>query len=99
MSAKRIQKMHRFYGASSGKKCGGCCNLYTWYVRGKRIIYKCGLYGMTHSEATDWRKKYPACGMHGELLDSLAGFIPVFMRKEADPLDGQLSLMSGGGAE
>ena len=29
-------------------------------------LRKCTVYGATHSEASDWRKKYVACGMYNK---------------------------------
>lgn len=28
-----------------------------------RILQKCKVYGLTHSEATDWKQSYDACGL------------------------------------
>lgn len=27
------------------------------------MLQKCEVYGVTHSEATDWAQKWPACGL------------------------------------
>lgn len=29
-------------------------------------LRKCTVYGATHSEASDWRKKYEACGLYNK---------------------------------
>lgn len=48
----------------SGTSCGGC----RWMVVtiSRRSIFKCWRRGLTHSEATDHRKGWPACGLYEE---------------------------------
>ena len=61
MRLKKIDAMHSFYGRDpQGRKCFDCQHL----IYGKyhdRNYYKCTVYGVSHSEATDWRKSYGAC--------------------------------------
>lgn len=58
---RKIEAMHRIYGVHFGKRCENCPHLVksTW----DKTYYKCLLYGESHSEATDWRLKWQACGM------------------------------------
>lgn len=60
--ARKIEAMHARFGILPDKRCEDCCHLikgryHTMYLR------KCEVYGATHSEASDWRKKYVACGL------------------------------------
>ena len=63
MLLRKIDAMHHYYGRDHcGRKCSECDHL----IHGEyhnRTYYKCTVYGCTHSEATDWRKSYPACGL------------------------------------
>lgn len=59
---RKIELMHSIFGCDAANRCcGECSNLITG--RYHDVTYrKCAVYGLTHSEATDWRKKWPACG-------------------------------------
>lgn len=58
---KRIQDMHTMYGKKADHICGSCKHFRI--LKGYAGIYfKCDLTNMTHGSATDWRKKWPACG-------------------------------------
>ena len=58
---KKINLMHAMFGVADGV-CSECEH----FVKGlyhTRILRKCEIYGLTHSEATDWRQSYQACGL------------------------------------
>ena len=60
--SRKIELMHELFGRSDGRRCGECSNL----VCGRyhdRILRKCKVYGFTHSEASDWVKRWEACGL------------------------------------
>lgn len=57
---RKLELMHREFGTTEGKTCGTCSN----FVSGK--YHKCAVYGLTHSEASDWAKRWKACGMYGK---------------------------------
>ena len=59
---RKIDEMHRRFGVLQGKRCEDCGNLIKGFC-GNTFLRKCTVYGATHSEASDWRKKYVACGM------------------------------------
>lgn len=59
---KKIYAMHARFGVVSDRKCGDCPH-YLCYRYHNRNLLKCRAYGLTHSEATDWRKSYVACGL------------------------------------
>lgn len=56
----RLAKMRQTYGRKDDAKCGECANLIAF--RQSRTWFKCKVYGVSSSEASDWRKKWPACG-------------------------------------
>lgn len=59
---RKILAMHMNFGKLvNGKTCKDCCHLKEFGWRGKNY-YKCQVYGISNSEATDWRLYYPACG-------------------------------------
>lgn len=58
---RKIDLMHKMFGRMEGRTCGECKNLITYRYRDK-VYRKCTIYGDTSSEATDWVKKYAACG-------------------------------------
>lgn len=76
MTEKKIRAMHARFGRSDGI-CGDCPH-FVRYRYHDRILLKCEAYGLTHSEATDWRVKWSACGMKD--LSVPDDYIPVFDR-------------------
>ena len=58
---KKIDAMHARFGTADGI-CGDCPHFVEGLYHDKKL-FKCEGYGLTHSEATDWRKRWPACGM------------------------------------
>lgn len=58
----RVAKMHGRHGhGPADQACRGCRHLI--HSRpGARAFLKCELYGITQSESSDWRAKWPACG-------------------------------------
>ena len=61
MAVRKVELMHRMFGKNEAHTCGECNNL----VEGRyhtRILRKCRIYGLTHSEASDWAKRWTACG-------------------------------------
>ena len=57
---RKIDAMYQYYGKSTGR-CENCPH----FVKREwdRVYYKCTVYGVSSSEATDWRKSYTACGL------------------------------------
>jgi hypothetical protein len=58
--APQLATMHRMYGTNDAHTCGECKHLITRRFAG--TYYKCDLTKMTAGSATDWRKKWTACG-------------------------------------
>jgi hypothetical protein len=65
---RTIKAMHKQYGKDPLHKCGDCCNYLRWRYHA-RILHKCRAYGLTHSEASDWRVKWEACGLYNKPFD------------------------------
>jgi threonine dehydratase len=60
-SLKRLEYMHNRYGTALGKKCGDCRHFRAYKMSG--TYFKCALYRISSSSATDWRVKWDACGL------------------------------------
>jgi len=95
MVERRIHAMHRRHGIEWQQTCKNCCHLISGEWRGKRY-HKCDLYGMSHSEATDWRLSWMACGMFNVPVDT-DRMNPVYKtlsnRREPEPqLEGQMDI-------
>ncbi len=94
MSARKIEAMHREYGKDYGYKCGDCpwCYRVQGHTKG---YYKCAAYGNSNSEATDWAKSWPACGLRSK---SIQGITPMIKRLQCakrpdnEPIEGQISI-------
>lgn len=80
---RKIDAMHRFYGVDPKERiCDDCPHLVKRFY--DRVYYKCSLYGVSASEATDWRKKWQACMLidHDPEPDN---FVPVLERLKHSP--------------
>ena len=95
MALRKIDLMHRLFGASDGHACRECSN----FVKGKyhdRTLCKCRVYGMTHSEATDWAGRWQACGAFNRTLNRQPVMREVRpdRKKETDnsPIEGQMMM-------
>lgn len=96
--ARKIEAMHARFGVLPEKRCEDCRHLIKGYV-GNTFVRKCTVYGATHSEASDWRKKYVACGLYnkewkGGKIIRVVHCENAKQRRldEIVPLDGQISL-------
>ena len=92
MAIRKIDLMHRIFDKVEGHTCKECSNLVEGGWEG---FWKCKVYGVTHSEASDWRKKFVACGMfnkdwHDKPIIRLVGSSPEKIQRM--PCEGQLSL-------
>lgn len=82
---KKIDLMHELFGSGHpSDKCGTCMHLMRYTAN--RSYFKCECYGETSSDASDWRKKYPSCGLYNVPYDG----IPIIeykkhMPKQKDP--------------
>lgn len=94
MALRKIALMHRIFGLSDGHVCRECSNL----VKGRyhnRVLTKCRVYGLTHSEASDWAGRWQACGAFNRTLNRqpvIREVVTERKQKESDnaPLEGQI---------
>lgn len=91
MTIRKIDLMHRQFGKVLGKVCKNCSNLCTNSY--DKTYYKCSVYGISKSEATDWRLKYQACGMYNRKYKGTPVVRMVRPEKDEDViLEGQVGL-------
>lgn len=98
MAVRKIELMHQIFGLRKGYKCAECENFVSGMYHNKKL-QKCKVYGMTHSEASDWRQKYDACGMFNREYsgtDIIRLVTPDRnMKKISQPLENQIDLFGG----
>lgn len=68
MVDRKINAMHKRFGICWGQHCKDCDHLISgeWH---DRRYHKCELYGLSHSEASDWRLSWMACGMFNRPME------------------------------
>ena len=93
MIERRIAAMHKRFGTNTALYCKDCSHLIIgmWH---DRHYYKCEIYGMSHSEASDWRRSWMACGMYNVPQD-MGRWVPLMEQikhspKIEPPLEGQM---------
>ena len=95
---RKSEAMHARFGVLSDKRCEDCSNLIKGYC-GNTFVRKCTVYGATHSGASDWRKKYVACGMFNKEWNG-AKIIEVCKSENAKrvnemfPIEGQIDMFA-----
>lgn len=95
MTVRKIDLMHEMFGEISGKKCGECSNLVMH--RYENTYYKCRCYGLSSSEATDFRKKWTACGLFNKEYNGNPIVKMVTREKKPDEqIEGQVSIFEYG---
>ena len=98
MIERRIAAMHKRFGTCGVLRCKDCDHLISGKYHGKSY-HKCELYGLSHSEATDWRLSYPACAMYNmpvnlDLWTPLLEQLKHESKNIEKPLDGQIRLQN-----
>lgn len=94
---RKIDLMHKMFGERTGRSCGECSNLAKGRYHDK-MLRKCSVYGLTHSEASDWVLRYEACGMFnqeysGRPVIELVRHNGGKQLTDEEPLENQLSLI------
>lgn len=89
---RKIDAMHERFGVVPGERCENCTNLIKGLYNTK-FLRKCAVYGATHSEASDWRKKYVACGMFNREYNGnpIIELVNRERKKDEAPIEGQLT--------
>ncbi len=91
---RKVALMHQMFGKAEGMHiCKECSNFVVERYH-NRILRKCRVYGLTHSEASDWANKYVACGMFNKEYKgrSVIEFVKHNRRKQEEPMEGQLTI-------
>ena len=92
---RKINAMHVMFGSCDGHTCGECSNLITGKYH-EKTLRKCRLYGVSHSEATDWAKRWPACGKFNCDDRNVCVIRRVIARRPPEALiDGQMKMLDG----
>lgn len=86
----KIDAMHKRFGKIDGKRCGDCCNLHEWLWSKK--YFKCSVYGMSRSTATDWAKKWTACGMFNKKQEPRKKGTLSINEPDNTPMEGQIEM-------
>lgn len=99
MALRKLALMHQKFGRCESHICGECSNLISGRYRG-RILRKCRVYGLTHSEASDWAKRWTACG----IFNGVWAGRPIIElvkagKSEEEPLEDQISMLEEKGGE
>lgn len=81
---EKVARMHKLFGYGQGLCCD-CCNLIS--VAGNSKHYKCMIYGVSHSTATDWAQRWIACGMKDKKKGDIE---PVYREKPKKAADDQI---------
>lgn len=97
MALRKQHLMYKRFGICEGHVCGECSNLVA--VRANdRPLHKCRVYGNTSSEASDWAKRWLACGMFnktytgGPIIELVRPSRTVKEEAQRIPLEGQMSM-------
>ena len=86
----KIEAMYKHFGKKEGFKCSGCCNLIK--KEENRTYYKCKAYGCSASIATDWVKKWTACGMFDTEVEQDKHRALWIKEEVEDPINGQIKI-------
>ena len=92
---RKIDLMHHLFGKAAGMHiCKECSNFAVGRYHSK-FLKKCKVYGLTHSEASDWANKYEACGMFNKEYDGvpIIQYVKHNRLKQEEQIEGQLSFI------
>ena len=91
-TGRKIDAMHLLFGVMDGL-CKDCDHMISGRYH-DMILHKCEMYGLTHSEASDWRLSYKACGLYNTVPYDYDKWVPILERlkrgmKPTSLIDGQ----------
>lgn len=90
---RKISEMYQWSGGTDYRHTCYECEHCIREMVGKREVYKCRVYGITASSATDWKPSYIACKHYGKPVPKT----PVFLREnkiqQQDQIEGQMNIM------
>ena len=97
---RKTDAMHLLFGTDTMHTCADCDHLCSKLY--DRRYYKCEVYGDSNSEATDWAKRWTACGLINNMEKATAftdewgtvmHYLKTHRKKEPEPqIDGQICL-------
>ena len=95
MIERRIAAMHKRFGTNYALCCKDCNHLICGEYHDRRY-YKCEIYGLSHSESSDWRRSWMACGMYNVPQD-MDRWMPLMKQinhspKLEPPIEGQIRI-------
>lgn len=99
MSKRKIDLMHQIFGKAE-RMCKECDHFRRERYRDK-LYRKCEVYGITNSEASDWKASYQACGLFNTPYpykdNQIIRYVTPERKREieAEPLDGQIDILGG----
>lgn len=93
---RKLAAMHLHYGSGWPERCEDCTHL-VGVTPTSRHLYKCEAYGDTRSEATDWAKRWTACGLINkddisELTTMIEQLKHAPRKPVEEPIAGQISV-------
>jgi hypothetical protein len=68
-ASRGLAAMHLNHGRALGKRCGDCVHLVRVHGDHQIVPFKCTEYRISNSAASDWRKKWDACGLFNTALE------------------------------
>lgn len=92
---KKIELMHSLYGKTN-KPCVQCPH-FVGFRFGNKNVYKCRIYGITNSEASDWRMSWCGCGLFGKETEARNIIRMVKPNKKNEQISGQIMIGGGNG--
>ena len=95
MIERRIAAMHKRFGTNYALCCKNCNHLICGEYHDRRY-YKCEIYGLSHSESSDWRRSWMACGMYNVPQD-MDKWVPLMKQINQSPniempIEGQIRI-------
>lgn len=93
LNSRKWERMQKKFGLSTAGNCKGCAHFVRYEHHG-RTYSKCKIYGISASEATDWKGSAKACGLYPGKPYNGGAVVREVERKKKQPenIDGQLSL-------
>lgn len=90
---RKFDLMYNMFGRADGK-CKDC-KYYTSYRYRNKPYRKCEIYGVTCSEATDWKASSDACGLFPDKETEIRDVVRMVRggaKKKEVQIEGQISL-------
>ena len=92
MTIRKFDLMYKLFGKAEGK-CKDC-KYYSAYEHHNKGYRKCEIYGVTNSEATDWKASADACGLFPDKETNIRDVVRIVRpeKKEEEQIEGQTSI-------